>query len=69
MVWSKDWGGMGLGGLVVPKKGGGHATRWGLHGAFSLGKKVAMEGLKDLHLGERGLSFPLSPFFHHRLHI
>ncbi|ELK07833.1 PHD finger protein 7 [Pteropus alecto] len=56
----------GDGGTCGAWKGGGHATRWGLSGAFSLRRKVAREGLKDLCL--RRLSFPLPPFFHHRLH-
>lgn len=47
MLWSKNWGWGG------PWKGGGHATRWRLSGAFSLRRKVAREGLKDLCLGEK----------------
>lgn len=64
MVWSENLGE----GLLVPGKGGGHATGWGLGvGAFSLGREAAREGLEDLSLEGQRAESSSPPFFHHRL--
>lgn len=54
-VWSKNWG--GVGGILVPKKGGGNATRWGLRGAVSVGRKWLWKGLRTCTWEREGWVF------------
>lgn len=58
MGWSKNWGGYGRTWGAWER----HATRWRPSGAFSLGRRVAREGLKDLCLGQTEAEFS-SPTF------